>query len=776
MADQPDPAERFAGSGDITWDEEPPPPPAKTLTLHRDGTPVRTHLPFATGGPLTNGGHPAAPGDRTLRWRRSGIARTEEGRVATTFADPAPADSPDADPEDTTEAEHTTVMVALYPVDPGPLVVEGGDAAEDLHVTIAFLGESAGIDPDALEGARSATAVTAGDFVPFDAFVAGYGTLGSEGAVVLVLEAQELNDLCADFWSQVNPDAYVEQHDGFIPHLTLGYGIDLAAAEPFLGTTITLGTLALVDQGETDPYPLGDAVAPTETPTPPSPTAAARRKPRSVYVDGSAAASGTEQVYVDAGAPATGTEATMAVAVGEGPDPVVVEDPSAPADQMAFVGLLVVEGVESGDERIINEGALSWRELPLPLMAMFANPESGGHAGAAIAGRIDNIWRNEERPNELWGSGIYDDSDTGREAYRMLQAGMLKGVSVDLDNVSVEFESTGEPSDDPLEALFGDPGRMVVTSARLMGATQTSFPAFAEAYLEVPEVEDEVIALAASGGDLYRPELRAHSLLDSQGALVASGGLAYPETPPAAWFEAPDLDGPTPVRVDLDGRVRGHVAAWSSCHIGFGEGHCVEVPRSRTAYASFRTGQTLTAEGTLVATGPLVTDTVHPSLKLQASDAATFYAHSGAVVADVSVGEDAHGVWVAGSVRPGATAEQVRALRGGDVSPDWRSIRGALEVVAMLVVNCSGFKVSEALAASAGEAIVPGEGARGRIELGSGKVLALVAAGALPRRHADDNARRIDTLAAQLAELQAQVAPLRAARARQLAARFKSAE
>lgn len=775
MADQPDPAERFAGSGDITWDEEPPPPPAKTLTLHRDGTPVRTHLPFATGGPLTNGGHPAAPGDRTLRWRRSGIARTEEGRVATTFADPAPADSPDADPEDTTEAEHTTVMVALYPVDPGPLVVEGGDAAEDLHVTIAFLGESAGIDPDALEGARSATAVTAGDFVPFDAYVAGYGTLGSEGAVVLVLEAQELNDLCADFWSQVNPDAYVEQHDGFIPHLTLGYGIDLAAAEPFLGTTITLGTLALVDQGETDPYPLGDAVAPTETPTPQAPAAAARRKPRSVYVDGSAAASGTEQVYVDAGAPATGTEATMAVAVGEGPDPVVVEDPSAPADQMAFVGLLVVEGVESGDERIINEGALSWRELPLPLMAMFANPESGGHAGAAIAGRIDNIWRNEERPNELWGSGIYDDSDTGREAYRMLQAGMLKGVSVDLDNVSVEFESTGEPSDDPLEALFGDPGRMVVTSARLMGATQTSFPAFAEAYLEVPE--DEVIALAASGGDLYRPELRAHSLLDSQGALVASGGLAFPERPPAEWFTAPNMDPAERtgghVRVDADGRIYGYVAKFGDCHISFMD-RCQTTPKTRCAYSAFRGGRTVTAEGDLIPTGPVTTVTTHAHEDMRAVDATAHYAHSGCAAADVACGEDDYGVWVAGAMRPGATAEQVRALRGGGISGDWRPIRGNLELVGVLAVNIGGFCLGEALAASGG--IVPGYHARAKVELRTGKVLSLVAAGRVARRPADDNTRRIDALSAQVAELQAQVAPLRAARARQLAARFKSAE
>lgn len=674
--------------------------------------------------------------------------------------------------DDNPTAEHTGTMIALYPADPERLALQGNGAEppEDLHVTLAYLGD--GIAPDAVEAARAVVADAAGSTGPFVATVAGTGTLGPNGAVVLFLEAVELDDLCDTVWSDLDPAQYGEQHEGFLPHLTLGYGLPLDVGLPLVGSLIPLASLALVDGGAIDPYPLG--ASPVETEAPLAPEAAPLEAAFPPAKTPPVGKPGPAQPIDDSGAPASGAkppEAKMTVELADNlaPDPTVLPDPTAPGDQMAFTGLLVVEGVESGDERIIAEGALTWRDLPLPLMAMFANPESGGHAGAAIAGRIDTIWRHEDTPNELWGSGIYDDSDCGREAYRMLKAGMLRGVSVDLDNVAVEF--AGEP-EDPIEALFGAPGVMTVTSARIMGATQTSFPAFAEAHLEVPE---EITAIAASAGDpSYHPELRVHSLLDSQGALVASGGLAFPEHPPAAWFEQPDLDGPTPVRVDLDGRVYGHVAAFGECHIGFGTNQCVEVPRSRTAYSSFRVGQTLTAEGTLIPTGPIVCDTVHPSLKLQASDAAAFYAHTGSAMADVTVGEDRFGIWVAGAVRPGATAGQVRSLRGGDVSPDWRSIRGQLEVVAMLAVNVGGFKVAPALAASAGDVVIPGQAAQGRIELGTGKVLALVAAGALPRRHADENARRIDALSAQVAELAAQVAPLRAARARQLTERFKT--
>jgi len=69
---------------------------------------------------------------------------------------------------------------------------------------------------------------------------------------------------------------------------------------------------------------------------------------------------------------------------------------------------------------------------------------------------------------------------------------------------------------------------------------------------------------------------------------------------------------------------------------------------------------------------------------------------------------------VAGSIRPTATPDQVDALMASTLSGDWRPINGRLELVAALGVNIGGFPLP-------------------RARVASGNVLALVAAGAIPR-------------------------------------------
>jgi hypothetical protein len=99
------------------------------------------------------------------------------------------------------------------------------------------------------------------------------------------------------------------------------------------------------------------------------------------------------------------------------------------------------------------------------------------------------------------------------------------------------------------------------------------------------------------------------------------------------------------------------------------------------------------------------------------------YDDTRSAVADVNAGEDRHGIWVAGAVRPDATPEQIRALRASAPSGDWRVINGALELIAVCQVNAPGFPVPRA------ECLVA-----------SGAVTALVAAGAqdmFTRRMAD---------------------------------------
>lgn len=194
--------------------------------------------------------------------------------------------------------------------------------------------------------------------------------------------------------------------------------------------------------------------------------------------------------------------------------------------------------------------------------------------------------------------------------------------------------------------------------------------------------------------------------LDDPAALTASVAAGIPVSPPAEWFNDPQLDAPTPITVTPEGRIFGTLGSWESCHIGFGDS-CVPPPKSKTDYAYFCNGLVLTADGTDVHTGRITMGTGHAGLRLKPRVAAAHYDDTGTCVADVTAGEDAHGIWVAGAIRPGTTDEQLRALRASPLSGDWREINGNLELVAALAVNVPGFNIPrpKTLAASGHRAL-----------------------------------------------------------------------
>jgi hypothetical protein len=201
-------------------------------------------------------------------------------------------------------------------------------------------------------------------------------------------------------------------------------------------------------------------------------------------------------------------------------------------------------------------------------------------------------------------------------------------------------------------------------------------------------------------------------------ALVAAAG---PTHPPADWFQPPAMMRPTPIQVLPNGRVYGHIAAWGTRHTGL-PGN-VTPPKSRSNYAYFRTGVVTTAEGTDQPVGQLTLAGGHAPLSADAGRAVKHYDDTDSAAADVNAGEDRHGIWVAGAVRPNITDDQVRALRASAPSGDWRVINGGHELIAVCQVNAPGFPIPRA------ECLVA-----------SGAVTALVAAGAqdmFMRRMAD---------------------------------------
>lgn len=384
-------------------------------------------------------------------------------------------------------------------------------------------------------------------------------------------------------------------------------------------------------------------------------------------------------------------------------DPVPAPSDVPAAPDGSWEGVIAREGEMTGDGRLIEDGALRWDDLPIPLRVAFK--DVGGHDGAEVCGRIETVERREG--GDIYATGTFDlGSAAGTEAFRQVSEQMSNGVSIDTDDVTfrimakadmpeADIADSGNAPDDETDpegrvkvAVMSSSDELtVIESARLRAATLVAVPAFATARVyaagqapakSVPEAEPEGTV-----------EASAEPVAVSRDSLTAA---AIPTAPPEAWFKDPALTGPTALVVEDDGRVYGHIAAWGTCHIGQ-IGKCVEPPTSPSNYAYFRTGALQTAEGTSVAVGHLTMGTGHAGPRDSANAAAEHYDNTGTVFADVAAGEDAYGIWVAGSLRPGITAEQVRVARSAPISGDWRTIRGSLELVGALAVNVPGFPV-----------------------------------------------------------------------------------
>lgn len=379
-------------------------------------------------------------------------------------------------------------------------------------------------------------------------------------------------------------------------------------------------------------------------------------------------------------------------------DEAPADAPTAEPDG-AWEGVIAREGEQTGDGRLIEGGALRWDELPIPLRVAFK--DVGGHDGAEVCGRIEAVERRDN--GDIYATGTFDlGSAVGTEAYRQVSEQMSNGVSIDTDDVTFRIMAKADlpeaESGEDSAPEADEEGRVkvatmsssdevtVIESARLRAATLVAVPAFASARIyaagQAPVSEESALSSSEGGGE-GEAEPR------DRDALIAA---AIPAAPPEAWFKDPGLTGPTALVIEDDGRVYGHIAAWGTCHIGQ-IGKCVEPPTSPSNYAYFRTGALQTAEGTSVAVGHLTMDTGHAGPRDSATQAAAHYDNTGYVFADVAAGEDAYGIWVAGSLRPGIPAERVRVARSAPISGDWRTIRGSLELVGALAVNVPGFPV-----------------------------------------------------------------------------------
>jgi hypothetical protein len=371
------------------------------------------------------------------------------------------------------------------------------------------------------------------------------------------------------------------------------------------------------------------------------------------------------------------------------------------ANTAPWKGPLAIEGKVTGDGREFAKESLTWADPPLTLRWNKEDSHGGEpHTVAVNVGRIDKVYREGDL---IMGEGVIDlGTEDGRTVHDKVKREMLRGVSIDADSISdadVELvwpkdtNAGGDDEDDDLFAmLFAQPEKIIFHAGRIRAATLVDIPAFAEAYIALTDPEGAVVAggkLAGADGTVQVRETAPERPVDG---LLASASVREADwVPPLAWFQDPQLSVPTGITVTDDGRVYGHAAMWGSCHIGNPD-VCVSPPQEET-HPYFMTGEAVTDKGR-VAVGQITVGTGHAPLSYGHQPAAEHYDNTGSAVADVAVGNDAHGIWVAGSIRPGADPLLVHELRAsGQVSGDWRRIGSHLRMVGLLAVNVPGFPV-----------------------------------------------------------------------------------
>lgn len=222
---------------------------------------------------------------------------------------PGSAGDPDVQVEPDAKPAHTGGMVALLPADPSLLAVPGGDAPEELHMTLAYLGDDVtgwdgevvaavhqralALTDHAAEGAPPGPVeeVEVGEYrgpgqmgpVTLNVFAHALfnpngGPDGQDPATVYLFDGSEQRGTAEAIQSEVvyrmrdllGDLLFPEQHERWEPHVTAGYGVEPTALN-FTGP-VTFDRLRVALGGNVTDYPLGGgepmvaAVAPRPLP------------------------------------------------------------------------------------------------------------------------------------------------------------------------------------------------------------------------------------------------------------------------------------------------------------------------------------------------------------------------------------------------------------------------------------------------------------------------------------------------------------------------------
>ncbi|WP_284576804.1 phage minor head protein [Streptomyces sp. 2P-4] len=396
--------------------------------------------PFTVGGvQMSAPGDPTAPPAQVCNCRcRLGLATAD--RSAAYESHPAargdvfdPKESDMAGRETVTAAaQHTGAMIALVPTEADArrlaLDVDGAEPWEELHLTLFYLGEGAdwsedqrneliaglrarldehGLPDDRIHGrAFGANMWNADRDSPCWVWAVGDDPDRPQDAPTLESARWAATYALEDTHGPGIP----QQHTPWAGHVCAAYSDDpqlLADLNERLGP-ITFDRIRVAFAGEHTDIPIG----------PPTDDDQAQEAPMN-----------TED-----------TEERTAAGMAARP----WHNPGDTA--------LAYENAETGDGRVFRPGSIYWSGAgPWPLQ--YADEMLMGHEGAELAGAIQTVSRDGDR---IPGTGVlYPNLPAGADALMILEEKGPLGVSVDLDDVSVEFvDRTDSADEDEGEILF----------------------------------------------------------------------------------------------------------------------------------------------------------------------------------------------------------------------------------------------------------------------------------------------------------------------------------
>lgn len=547
-------------------------------------------------------------------------------------------------------------MIALLPsvADAARLHVQGGEDADTLHVTLAYLGEAVEVGADEvsvlLQGLQSLAATLAP--VVADGFSLDVFNPHTDGSVIVLgvsgNAVQEVHDaLMARLGVQL-----VDIHDQrkpWIPHVSL----------------ICTDDFSLVES-------LVDRVGP-------------------VLLDRIVLALGDQWLVF----PLRGGQAL--------PDEV-----ETPDDDMDF-------GIDGVLQALDQDGPLP--DETLPVFAMTAAVNTSGWENLPIADRdtkfafraaTDRLAAHANSVEQFSSWFFWRDPAApanNRNSYRMPFADVFGESEVKLVPAAVFSAAAQLSGAHGALPIIPDAEKKIIM--RTIDRIYDRFRNIWDDPRQVPPWErepepsaaDEPVKASVEGDPM------PITLIDGDDPAAVTAALA-PVRPPKAWFADPMLSKPTRLRVTEEGRVFGHIATWDTCHRGSHYGNrCQPPPRDNNGYQGFLTGTTLTAEGDLVAVGPITYGGPHAPDAYTASQARDHYADAGASIAITAAGEDVWGIWVNGTMMPGTGDVEAQLLRAHAPSGDWRLNGNGYQMIGVLAVNTPGLPVPEpayALTASAG--------------------------------------------------------------------------